>query len=117
MLEHLWRASEADVSETHAAIGRRRGIKPNTIGSALERLYRKGLATRQKVSHAFRYSPALEREEFAVRQVLTAAGDVRTLASAGLLSAFVELVASSDEAALDRLESLIAQKRSGRGGS
>jgi predicted transcriptional regulator len=117
VLEHLFRAGEADVTEAHAAIGKRRGIKPNTIGSALERLYKKGLATRQKVSHAFRYSPALEREEFAARQVLSAAGDLGSLASAGLLSAFVDLVASTDHAALDRLEALIAEKRAGKGGS
>ena len=116
-LEYLWRSGEADVAETHAAIGKRRGITPNTVGSALERLHRKGLVRREKVSHAFRYAPLLSREEFAARRVLAAAGDAKSLASAGLLSAFVDLVANTDEAALERLESLIAQKRSQRGGS
>jgi predicted transcriptional regulator len=117
VLEHLWRAGEADVTEAHVAIGKRRGIRPNTIGSALERLHRKGLTRREKISHAFRYRPALAPEEFAARRVLTAAGGLKNLASAGLLSAFIDLVADSDEAALDRLESLIAQKRSERGGA
>jgi predicted transcriptional regulator len=115
VLEHLWRSGEAGVTEVHVAIGKRRGITPNTIGSALERLHRKGLTQRQKVSHAFRYRPALARDEFAARRVLMAAGGLQNLASAGLLSAFVDLVADSDEAALERLESLIAQKRSERG--
>ena len=57
-LEYLWRVGEADVLETHAAIGKRRGITPNTVGSALERLLKKRLVERRKVSHAYRYHPA-----------------------------------------------------------
>jgi predicted transcriptional regulator len=113
-LEHLWDAGEADVIETHAAIGRPRGITPNTVGSALERLFRKGLAARRKVSHAYRYRPALGRDEFAARRVIAAAGGRRALADAGLLSAFVDLVADVDDEALDRLEALIAARRHGR---
>jgi predicted transcriptional regulator len=117
VLEFLWSVYEADVVETHGAIGRRRGITPNTIGSALERLFKKGLVRRDKVSHAYRYRPLLAREEFAALRVLEAAGGAKSLAGAGLLSAFVDLVADVDEAALDRLEALIAKKRGVRGGS
>lgn len=116
VLEHLWRAGEADVLETHAAVGTRRGITPNTVGSALERLYKKGLARRQKVSHAFRYTPTHGRDEFAARRLLEAVGGLQPLSSAGLLSAFVDLVARVDDEALDRLETLIAEKRQDREG-
>lgn len=119
MLEHLWTVGEADVSETHAATGKARGITPNTVGSALERLFRKRLVARRKVSHAYRYSPRLSREEVAARRVLEAAGGIAALSGTAWLSAFVSLVADTDEAALDRLEALIAeklaQKRGGRG--
>ncbi len=114
VLEHLWEAGEADVLETHAAVGKKRGITPNTVGSALERLFKKGLARRHKVSHAFRYSAALGRDEYAARRVLEAAGGLGALSSAGLLSAFVDLVADVDEEALARLEALIAEKRQDR---
>jgi predicted transcriptional regulator len=114
ILEHLWKAGEADVAEVHAAIGRKRGITPNTIGSALERLHRKGLARRHKVSHAFRYVAALGRDQFAARRVLEAAGGLSQLSNAGLLSAFVDLVADVDESLLDRLEALISVKRQDR---
>jgi predicted transcriptional regulator len=114
VLEYLWSAGEAGVVQVHAAIGKRR-IMPNTVGSALERLHRKGLVRRQKVSHAYRYSPALGADEFAARRVVEAAGGLPALAGAGLLAAFVDLVAGVDEAALDRLEQLIAQKRDRRG--
>jgi predicted transcriptional regulator len=115
VLEHLWSAGEADVLMTHAAIGTARGITTNTVGSALERLHRKGLVVREKISHAYRYQSALTREEFAAKRMLDAAAGQRTLTDAGLLAAFVDLVAEEDEASLDRLEALIAEKRSKRG--
>jgi predicted transcriptional regulator len=111
VLEHLWRAGEADVIETHRAVGARRGITVNTIGSALERLHRKGLTTRGKVSHAYRYQPKLDRESFVVRQLIDGVGGTRALTSRGLLASFLDLIADTDEAALDELEELIARKR------
>lgn len=111
VLEHLWTRQDADVHETHAAVGRRRGISPNTVGSALERLHKKGLLQRQKVSHAYRYRPALDREAFQARKVVDAAGGLRALGKSGLLAAFVDLVADSDEQALVELERLIRLRR------
>ena len=63
---------DADVQETHAAVGEARGITSNTVGSALERLHRKRL-----------------------------------------LAAFVDIVAASDDRALDELERLVRAKRRG----
>ena len=114
VLEHLWKAGEADVLGTHAAVGRKRRISPNTVGSALERLFRKRLVVREKVSHAYRYRPAVSREELAARRVVDAAGGLNAVSQAGLLSAFVDLLADVDEKSLDRLEALIAEKRGGR---
>lgn len=116
VLEHLWTSSDADVHEAHAAVGKRRGISPNTVGSALERLYRKGLLEREKVSHAYRYRPVLDREAFRARKVVEAAGGLQALGQAGLLAAFVDLVADSDEQALVELERLIRLKRQESGG-
>jgi predicted transcriptional regulator len=112
VLEHLWRTGESDVAQAHGGVGKQRGISVNTVGSALERLYRKGLASRVKVSHAYRYTATLDRDAFRVRRVAEAAGGMRALASDGVLAAFVDLVADTNSAALDRLEELIAEKRS-----
>ncbi len=111
VLEHLWRAGESDVIEAHGAVGERRGISVNTVGSALERLYKKRLASRVKVSHAYRYSAALDQDAFRARRLTEVAGGVRALSSEGLLAAFLDLVADTDSAALNRLEDLIAEKR------
>ena len=114
VLEHLWDAGESDVVGAHRAVGKRRGISANTVGSALERLHRKGLLSRTKVSHAFRYRPAIDREAFRARIVVEAAGGMKELASDGLLAAFVDIVAESDAEALDQLEELVQRKRKER---
>jgi predicted transcriptional regulator len=92
-------------------VGKKRGISPNTVGSALERLHKKNLLAREKVSHAYRYRAALDREAFRARRLLEAAGGLRALGKGGLLAAFVDLVADADGSALRELERLIRRKR------
>jgi len=110
-LEFLWTRGEADVQETHAAVGAKRHISPNTVGSALERLFSKGLLAREKVSHAYRYRPVIDREAFRARKVVEAAGGLESLKRGGLLAAFVDMIAASDASALTELERLVRQKR------
>ena len=110
-LEYLWKVTDADVAEAHAAVGERRNISLNTVGSALERLYKKGLLAREKVSHAYRYRATEDRETFRARKLVEAAGGLRALGRSGLLAAFVDLVADADEQALSELERLIRAKR------
>lgn len=109
VLEHLWDAGEADVAGTHRRVGARRGISLNTVGSALERLYKKGFVERQKVSHAYRYRPAISRGAFRASRALEAAGGADALADEGVLAAFVDMIADAE--VLDHLEVLIAKKR------
>jgi predicted transcriptional regulator len=111
VLDLLWDVGEADVQDAHRVVGRKRRISVNTVGSALERLYKKGLLAREKVSHAYRYRPAMARDEFRATRVLEAAGGLSALSEEGVLSAFVDLVEASDESALDHLERLIAERR------
>lgn len=115
VLEHLWRAREAGVVETHAAVGRARGNSVNTVGSALERLYRKQLVLRNKVSHAYVYRAALSRESFHARRMVDAVGGVQVLTDAGVLAAFVDAVAQHDQESLDQLADLVARRKK-RGG-
>lgn len=113
VLEYLWAHAEGSVSEVHAVVGRQRGITSNTVGSALERLFKKGLAQRDKVSHSYRYRPALDRESYRARCLVDAAGGLSSLRKGGLLAAFVDLVADSDSKALAELERLVRAKREG----
>lgn len=114
VLQFLWGVEDANVAEVHAAVGEPRGITLNTVGSALERLFRKKLTTRHKVSHAYRYRAALAESELRARQAIDAVGGLAHLQDEGLLAAFVDLVAETDDEALDRLQALIDRKRGER---
>lgn len=114
VLEHLWTTGESDVSAAHASVGAPRDITLNTVGSALERLHKKGLVARWKVSHAYRYRASLGRESFHARRMVEAAGGVDALTDTGLLAAFVDAVADVDEATLERLEAVIRERKRGR---
>lgn len=111
VLEYLWREGEADVPTTHAELGPTRGIRPNTVGSALERLYRKRLVERRKVSHRYRYWAVIDRATFHSRLVLDAVDGGEALKDTGVLAAFVDAVGDIDEATLDDLARLIAKRR------
>jgi predicted transcriptional regulator len=111
VLELLWTRADADVNETHVAVGLKRGISANTVGSALERLHRKGLVTRTRVSHAYRYKAAGTRAAFLGRQIAATLGDMRRLAGTGLLASLVDAVTETDKNSLAELEELIAKKR------
>jgi predicted transcriptional regulator len=99
----------------HRNIGERRGIALNTVQSTLERLFRKGFLAREKVSHAFLYTPTVQREEL-MEQLI---GKVVETLSDGrpepMLAAFVDLAAKVDEENLARLERLIAERRAKEG--
>ena len=115
VLEYLWENGEGSVIDVHRQIGAATGISVNTIGSTLERLYRKKLLVREKVSHSFQYQTALSREDFLARQLSETIGGLKALSGSGLLASFVDLVAETDDdETLQELEKLIAEKRASK---
>jgi predicted transcriptional regulator len=111
VLEHLWTKGPADVKAVHRTLGSRRGITLNTVQSTMERLFRKGLLAREKVSHAYVYSPSHTREELGALVVEDVVARLLKGEAVPVLQAFVDLSARTDEANLDRLEQLIAERR------
>ncbi len=111
VLDFLWSEGEAEVTDVHAAVGVPRAITLNTVGSALERLHRKGLADRWRSGHAYRYRASLSRELFHARRMVEAAGGADALADTGLLAAFVDQMAEADASTLARLESVLRARR------
>lgn len=114
VLEHLWEQGVSDAKEVHECLGGLRGITLNTIQSTLERLHRKQLLIREKVSHAYRYAPAIARAEFRARAMAAAAGDLRSAEGAGAIAAFVDLVARTDRKRLEDLAALVDAARARR---
>lgn len=114
VLEHVWTAGPCDVKAVHRALGEPRGITLNTVQSAMERLFRKGLLGRDKVSHAYVYSARHTREELGARVVEEVVGRLLQGEAVPVLEAFVDLAERTDAENLDRLERLIAARRKAR---
>jgi predicted transcriptional regulator len=114
VLEHLWGVGSAVPRDVHTALGMPRGITVNTIQSTLVRLHRKLLLIRERQGPAYRYAPALRREEFHARRLADAAGPLDGPEARSVLDAFVDLVARGP-AGRRNLETLEALTREARG--
>ena len=111
VLEDLWEHASGDAKEVHGRVGVARGISLNTVQSTLERLHRKALLARGKISHAYVYSPKVQREELMGAMIADLVGSLGQARSGGMLSAFVDFAVRVDQSNLDRLEALIAARR------
>jgi predicted transcriptional regulator len=110
-LEAIWSRGETDARALHHQIGEARGISLSTVQSTLERLHRKGLLLRGKVSHAYVYSPAETREAVMARLVDEAIGRFRAKSNDGLLAAFAGITATASAETLEALEQLVRDAR------
>jgi predicted transcriptional regulator len=111
VLDRLWSDGPADVRTMHRAVGQPRGITPNTIQSTLERLHRKGFATRRKRGRAYLYGASLTRREWLSNAVEEL---VRGLPGAGagtIVSAFVDVLERTSEDQLEELERRVRERR------
>jgi predicted transcriptional regulator len=114
VLEHLWSHGEFDAKGVYSALGKTRGISHNTIQSTLERLFKKKLLARQKISHAYIYRAVVNRDELIGRMIKDVVQTLSKENTDGMLAAFVDIAARTDDAHLDRLEQLINEYRSNR---
>jgi predicted transcriptional regulator len=111
VLERLWSDGPADVREMHQAVGAPRGITPNTVQSTLERLHRKGMATRCKRGRAYRYGAALSRRDWLSGAIEELLRGVPGAGAETVLSAFVDVVARTSEERLAELERRVRERR------
>ena len=110
VLERLWEAGQSDAKAMHRSVCESRSISHNTVQSTLERLYRKGLLSREKVSHAYVYTPLVSREGLASRMVREVV-DTLSQDRDGLVSAFVDIAVRADEKMLEELKHMISRYR------
>lgn len=113
VLEELWTLGAGDVRAVHQAIVSIRDVHSNTVQSAMERLFRKGLLEREKISHAYVYKPRISREDLAARLIEETIGRMNPAKPLPLLAAFVDLsLQNQDPGTLEELERLVAERRS-----
>jgi predicted transcriptional regulator len=111
VLDDLWANSSGDAKAVHQRVGVARGISLNTVQSTLERLHRKSLLNREKISHAYVYSAQVRREELMSAMIVELVGSLGKAQASSMLSAFVDFAVREDENNLDRLAELIAARR------
>lgn len=111
VMDFVWSGGPCDVKTAHVTLGRRRGITLNTVQSTMDRLFKKGLLRREKVSHAFVYAAAMTREELGTAIVEEALRHVIGRDPGPMLSAFVDLTARAGDDSLERLERMIQARR------
>lgn len=113
VLEALWASGKLDARTLHARLPEARGSSLSTMQSTLGRLHRKGLLTREKVSHAYVYAPAQSRDAVMGRLVDEALKRFRSGRLDGLIAAFSDYADRAREEDLDQLERLIKARKAG----
>ncbi len=111
VLQYLWASPDADVKQVHAALATQRESSLNTVQSALERLFKKGLLTRDKKGHAYLYRTKIDREHLIAKLIDSVAGDFIAQGENSLVAAFSSVSNELNEAQLDQLEQLIEVQR------
>lgn len=111
VLQYLWSSPEADAKQVHAALAIQRESSLNTVQSALDRLYKKALLSREKKGHAYLYRAKIDREHLIAKLIESVAGDFIGQGENSLVAAFSSVSNELDDAQLDQLEQLIEQQR------
>ena len=111
VLQYLWASPHSDVKQVHAALSNQRESSLNTVQSALERLFKKGLLTRDKKGHAYLYQAKINREHLIAKLIDSVAGDFVGKGESSLVAAFSSVSSELDEAQLAQLEQLIDLQR------
>jgi predicted transcriptional regulator len=112
VMEVVWAAGESSVRDVVERLDSK--LAYTTVMTTLDRLFKKGLLSRQKSERAFLYSPRFSSEEWERRR----AGDLIAGFLSGpepsrdlLLSSLVDAVGQHDAMLLDELEEKIRRKR------
>ncbi|PCI72966.1 MAG: TrmB family transcriptional regulator [Gammaproteobacteria bacterium] len=112
VLKYFWQVKEADAKEVHSYFEKQRGGTLNTIQSTLDRLFKKGLLSRDKQGHAFQYRAAKQRKAFIGQLIKDITQDFTIGDEDSLLTAFVSLSSELNEGQMDVLEKMIQDYRS-----
>lgn len=114
VLNHLWQEGELDAKQMLQCLQSDRDITLSTVQSTIERLCKKNLVARTKVSHAFRYRATLPRERLVGQLIVGVMEKIGHSHGAPALSSFLDMAEQIDDDALGELERLIQQRRQQR---
>jgi predicted transcriptional regulator len=96
VMEAVWSRGGATLGEIHSDLGGRERLAFNTVATAAERLFRKGLLEKERAGRAHRWSARVSRHEFAA--------EVSRQVSRGLVTEFGTVAVAEFVDALDTLK-------------
>lgn len=111
VLRYLWSSPGVDAKRVHADLTKSHGGSLNTVQSTLDRLFKKGLLSRTKRSHAYLYYAKIDRRELIASLVQNVACDFVADGENGLVAAFASMSDGLSDLELAQLEMLIDQER------
>jgi predicted transcriptional regulator len=114
VLHALWESNaKLSVRDVQSRLPQAAALAYTTVMTVLDRLYDKGVVTREKDGKAFVYWPACSREAHLGEQAARMLTGLTAPLQRGVLMAFVDSAEHTDPALLDELSALIARKRQG----
>lgn len=111
VLEYVWEHGPSDIKEAHGQIGVERGITHNTVQSTFKRLWKKGLLSRSKQSHAYIYAARVDRCQLTELMVNQLVEQVASHEPTVAIEAFVNFADNAGDEAFTALEELVAARR------
>jgi len=112
VMEEAWRRGRISASDIFRAFDERTAY--TTWMTTLDRLFKKGLLSREKEGRAYLYSPRVTREQFergVAEDVLDELLDRTDGGAEPLLACIVEALSERDRALLDELQRLVEEKK------
>lgn len=111
VLEYVWQNGPSDIKEAHSQIGVERGITHNTVQSTFKRLWKKGLLSRSKQSHAHIYTARVDRCQLTELMVGQLVEQVAGHEPEVAIEAFVNFADNAGDETFAALEELVAARR------
>lgn len=105
----MWEGDPMSVREAKTRLGGK--LAHTTVMTTMDRLFKKGLLTRDRDGTAYVYRPALSRDDYHRSLLEDTVGELLEKSAGPVLAAFVDTAADLDEENLARLEALIAERR------
>ena len=112
ILAVLWdNAEKLSVRTVHEYLEREQALAYTTVMTVLDRLFEKGIVTREKDGKAFLYWPVLTREAYLGGRAARMLTELEVPVQRDVLMAFLDSAEHADPAVLDELSALIQARR------
>lgn len=111
VLLYLWEHGQTCVKDAYKEIREQRGGSLNALQSAFERLYKKGLLSREKIKYAYFYQTVVDKSTFLANEIKSISQEYGEAENLSILTSFISTSDNINNQQLDHLEALIQQKR------